>query len=253
MHAISRTDEENACMIAEVCGSNPSSRLVVQGSDTEPCASHSENSAKTSNRGGPRPGFGGPQPGSGRPRKRPIQTLPLGLRWYVAEIFGGAEQRIAQDLLEGETRLGYPKRPPFDVHAPTIAKERRIRGVHRVEHVPMFPGYVFVQFDRTVDDWGLINGMDGVRGVIRTRTHTPIPTPVGFVEWLIKDAPRRLKLAAGKMPQFEPGQRLRVMDGPFAEFPATCIACDGRVTSAHVHIFGRDTRVEMARDMFSAS
>lgn len=201
------------------------------------------------NSGGPRANSGGAREGAGRkPAQRIIQRSPPGPRWYVLQIHANARDRIVRDLVEGESRTGYPPRPPFTVELPMKADEVVRRGKREVVQVPMFTGYLFVQFDRDTDNWPAVQQVDGVIRVFTTRSLNPIPLPAGFVENLIKLAPERLHLPAVRMPLCEPGQKLRLAGGPMDGFPAVCLTCDGLTTRIGVHVFGRDVEMVVRRD-----
>ena len=255
MDAIDVSRAENACISASACGSPCASRSCVPASDAQPCASHGETGTEISKSGwgGSRANAGGARPGAGRPAKRIIEARPSGPRWHVAEIVGRDATAIVRDVLEGEVRRGYTPRPAFESYLPQIANERLIRGVKQTVLRAMFPGYLFVRFDRQADDWGTLVTIDGLRKVIATRTLIPVPLPSGFVEKLMQDEPERLKLPAVRLPCFDSGQRLKVEEGPFTGFPATCVRCDGYVTTARVHVFGREMDVEFPRRVFGAA
>lgn len=218
-----------------------------------PCVSNFPEAKKTSSWGGPRPGFGGPQPGSGRPRKkqeRAIQSKPLGSRWYVVELAFGADRRVIRDIIEGESREGRAPRPGYRAEMPMIATRRLRRGVWSIDHVPMFSGYIFVEFDAIADDWAPIRHIEGIAQLFMTKSMRPIPLPVGFVEWVIDTAAERLSLKAAKMLERQPGQQLLVADGPFADHPALCVECDGINTTAEIQFFGRLVRMTMPYSAF---
>jgi transcriptional antiterminator NusG len=169
------------------------------------------------------------------------------------QIAHGAESAVTRDLLDGEMRCGYPHRPPFDFRVPTIAEARRDRrGVTRIVAVPIVAGYGFVRFDRAVDPWGTITAVDGVTGVLKTRSGTPMPIRDAELAWLLGKSEESKRIRRGKLGHaaFAPGDQLRVVDGPFTSFPATCVDCDGDTTRARVWIFGRDTVVTLPRVCF---
>lgn len=224
---------------------------ALQSSQASPVRSICSETAETSKLGwgGARANSGGARPGSGRkPAQRVIQRNPPGPRWYVLQIQAHARDRIVRDLAEGESRTGYALRPPFVVQLPMTAVERVRRGKREVVQVPMFVGYLFVEFDRETDNWPTIQQVDGVIRVFTTRSLNPIPVPVGFVEMLIAQAPERLNLPAARMEPCEPGQALRLTGGPMNGFPAQCISCDGLTTRVSVHVFGRDVEMAVRRD-----
>ncbi len=216
-------------------------------------------------------GWGGAREGAGRPCNpdpkprvqakpapkpdllRKIQSRPLGPRWHVLELAHHAAHRVTREVAEGETRSGWPYRPGYRAELPMIAA-RRVRNGHAVmERVPMFPGYGFVEFDADADAWQALQQIDGVKRLFMTRTMRPIPLPVGFVEWLVSTASKRLSLTMPRKPPRQPGAPLTIADGPFATLPAVVVSCDGLATTACVEIFGRAVPVTMPYEAFDAA
>ncbi len=119
----------------------------------------------------------------------------------------------------------------------------------------MFPGYAFAYFDAAKgrhgasrDRWQPIARLPGVVRVLGSYD-APTPLPRGMVEWLIFATPeggvRVEELRA--MPQFKVGDRVRVLDGPFASFPAIVENVPARDRlQVLVGIFGRSTPVELS-------
>lgn len=190
------------------------------------------------NSGGPRPGFGGRQPGAGRPRNpapRIIQTRPYGKRWHCVHLAPHHEDRIVRELLEGETRRGFPSRPPFPIEYPfTVVHNRSHRRFGT--QIPMFAGYCFAEFDREKDPWPSLKTCEGA-AILATRSGTPLPLPVDFVSKIQADAPDRLCLPSRAMPAFAVGARVHIDSGPMAGHFGICLECDGVVTELEVTFF----------------
>lgn len=218
-----------------------------------------ENIKPTAGRGGSRTGSGRPLGSPNKPKPRILQRA-TGPRWYVFEMMRGQESRIVRELLEGEDRRGYIRRPSFEICQPRIVVEVVRKGKRQAVHQNMFAGYAFCFLTASIDPWPLIKEVEGVLRIFTTNSInpdtgnvTPLPLPVGFVEGLIETAPERLKLAAVRLPAYAPGQALRVESGPFVGHPARCVSCDGLTTKVSVHLFGRDVEIVLGRAGLSAA
>lgn len=194
------------------------------------------------NSGGPRANSGGARPGAGRKPRPVVVTEPIGLRWYVVETYPQAERNVAHDL----ARQGWTH------YLPLAAVRKRDPVLPTIFHkvlVPLFAGYLFVEFDRDSLTWGTIRDKcAGVRGIIRGGDGRPAPLGAGEVtKWKTGDA-ARLELASLAKPVRSVGTVLRVERGPFTSFDAKVVECDGFTTTVHVNVFGREVPVPMAWD-----
>jgi len=80
-------------------------------------------------------------------------SFPVGRAWFVACVLTGREAKVSAEIKS----LG------FSTYIPTERKKR----CGKVLIAPLFPGYVFIKFDRERDDWGAIDHIDGVLGVLK--------------------------------------------------------------------------------------
>ena len=111
----------------------------------------------------------------------------------------------------------------------------------------VFPGYVLVRMDLTDESWSCIRNTTGVTGFVGN-AHHPSPLTLDEVEAIL--APRPAKpgsKAEIKVVDFEVGESITVMDGPFATLPATIseIMPEQAKLKVLVSIFGRETPVEL--------
>ena len=126
-------------------------------------------------------------------------------RWYVAYTQTQAELRA----------VGHLKRQGFDAYSPQC---RRIRRHARREETvlrPLFPRYVFVALDLDVDRWRSVNGTVGVSRLV-CHGERPAPLPDGVVEGLRDGEIDEGVVPLSQLVLFDPGARLRVLDGAFA-------------------------------------
>ncbi len=127
----------------------------------------------------------------------------MGERWYVVQYLAHRENTAALNLKAQGFRLFFPQMMKTVRHARKLVEKR----------VALFPGYMFVGLDPMRSRWRSINGTFGVARLI-TVEHRPTPVPRGFVEDVIDclDENNNFHLNRG----LQPGQRVRVTNGPFA-------------------------------------
>ncbi len=125
--------------------------------------------------------------------------------WFVAETLPRKE-RIA------EINLG---RQSFASLCPRMRTVKR--HARRVENVltPVFPGYVFVRFDPRRDPWRAINGTLGVRRLLAADSAKPIPMPAYAMQQILERC--EAGLMTRLVDEFEPGAKVRILAGPFAD------------------------------------
>ena len=143
------------------------------------------------------------QPGKAESRN---QSAPAP-SWYVIQCKPAQNERAYQNL----TNQGY------HCFSPRLAVEKVVAGrrVSRVE--PLFPGYLFIQLQEGVEDWGAIRSTRGVLRLVRFGMN-PVPVPDDVIESLM----RRSVDAAGQAPApaYFSGQTVRITRGPFADLNA---------------------------------
>jgi transcription elongation factor/antiterminator RfaH len=157
-----------------------------------------------------------------------------GAEWFCAETHH-AHEHIAEAELGNQS---------FATFLPMVF-ERRVknRKIIRVE-VPMFPGYVFVRFDRQHDNWPPILGTKGVRGLLGPHKSRPTPLPLDLIHAIADNATALnaefLAHAQAKLT----GQRLRVTKGPWAGFEGVCLWHRNDRVRLLMSLFGRETQIE---------
>lgn len=166
------------------------------------------------------------------PMARPGGRAPGAENWFAAQLKPNAIH-IAQRNLD---RQGF-------VHfAPRMMVSRRQSGriLRRADMV--FPGYVFVQFDPDRPGWQAINATQGISRLVIGDPYRPRPVPPAFMQALLArcDGDGMLVPPA----DFDVGDRVELVDGPFATLVGRIAALDrdGRVR-VMMDLLGRQTRV----------
>ncbi len=138
------------------------------------------------------------------------------LAWYVVETHVRGEAQAMRNL----------EQQGFTSFCPRFRKQRR--HARRVDHslAPVFPGYLFVRFDRQRDGWHAINGTLGVKRLVGPSASTPQPMPAPAMAALIERCDGNL--ISGLFAELAPGQPVRLISGPFANRLAQVERLDGR-------------------------
>jgi transcriptional antiterminator NusG len=185
----------------------------------------------------------------------PIAALRQSLRyqpgdWYVVHSYAGYENRVKTNL---ETRIATLDMEEFiyQVEVPT-REEVEVRNGKR-QHVQnkVFPGYILVRMELTPESYSCVRNTPGVTGFVGSTDRADRPAPLSLdevVKWLAPAATIDKKARVEvKVLDFEVGNAVTVIDGPFASLSATNseINADQQKLKALVSIFGRETPVEL--------
>ncbi len=196
----------------------------------------------------------------------PVEELRAELRrapgdWFVVHSYAGYENKVKTNL---ESRISSLDMEDyiFQVEVPTEEVVEIKNGKRQQVNRKVFPGYILVRMELTDDSWGAVRNTPGVTGFVGA---TSKPSPLTMDEVIKILAPTVQKSgAAGKagstgaadgagsapaeVVDFEIGESVTVMDGPFATLPATINEIDALHAKLKVlvSIFGRETPVELS-------
>jgi transcription termination/antitermination protein NusG len=165
-----------------------------------------------------------------------------GRAWYVVHCYSGYENKV-QHNLEQRIESMDMKDKIFDVVIPTEEEIEVREGKRRTIERRVFPGYILVNMVMTESSWFVVRNTPGVTGFVGMG-NTPTPLRPEEVASIIKrmeaDAPR-IKVT------FRPGERVRIVDGPFNDFRGTVSEIDMERAKVRVMVnfFGRETPVEL--------
>ncbi|KXI22929.1 transcription termination/antitermination protein NusG [Photobacterium sanguinicancri] len=166
-------------------------------------------------------------------------------RWYVVQAFSGFEGRVAQSLREHIKMHGMEDL--FDeVLVPTEEVVEVRAGQRRKSERKFFPGYVLVQMVMNDESWHLVRSIPRVMGFIGGTSDRPSPISDKEAAAILNRLEKASESPIHKT-VFEPGEVVRVNDGPFADFNGTVeeVDYDKSRIKVSVSIFGRATPVEL--------
>lgn len=182
------------------------------------------------------------------PEATPDSELPAaeepddGRRWYVVHCYSGYENKVRHNLEQRIESMGM-KGKIFDVVVPT-EEELEVRdGKRRTVERRVFPGYILVQMVMSEESWYVVRNTPGVTGFVGMGNEPTALRPeevAQIVKRMEAEAPR-VKVT------FKPGQKVRIIDGPFNDFIGTVDALDMEKAKVRVMVsfFGRETPVEL--------
>ena len=176
--------------------------------------------------------------------------------WFVIHSYAGYENRVKANLLSRVTSLNMEPYI-FDVQVPMETVSEVKGGVRKMVTRVRMPGYVLVRMDLTDESWGAVRHTPGVTGFVG-HTHQPVPLSHDEIYTMLNPIFDTAGEAAGTaggaragethIVDFEVGESVTVMEGPFETLPATIseINPESQKLKVLVSIFGRETPVELS-------
>ena len=191
----------------------------------------------------------------------PVQQFKAELRllpgdWYVVHSYAGYENRVRTNL-ESRTQSLNMEDFIFQIEVPTHEVVEIKSGKRQQVQEKVLPGYILVRMDLTDESWAAVRNTPGVTGFVGLSSR-PSPLSLDEVASLLAPVPeekaaKKAEAVRAAAVDFEIGQSVTVMDGPFATLPATVneINPDTQKLKVLVSIFGRETPVELSFDQVS--
>ncbi|MGW0056765.1 transcription termination/antitermination protein NusG [Nocardia nova] len=202
----------------------------------------------------------------------PVAEMKAALRrapgdWYVIHSYAGYENKVKTNLETRVQNLGLEDYI-FQVEVPTEQVTEIKNGQRKNVQRKVLPGYILVRMDLNDESWGAVRNTPGVTGFVGA-TSRPSPLTINDVVKFLVPAEQQQKkpaaAAAGAAAStsetvteaaskpaievdFEVGESVTVMDGPFATLPASIseVNAEQQKLKVLVSIFGRETPVELA-------
>ncbi|MGU3437794.1 transcription termination/antitermination protein NusG [Actinomycetes bacterium M1A6_2h] len=195
----------------------------------------------------------------------PVAEMKAALRrapgdWYVIHSYAGYENKVKANL---ETRVQNLDVGDyiFQVEVPTEEVTEIKNGQRKQVNRKVLPGYILVRMELNDESWGAVRNTPGVTGFVGA-TSRPSPLTINeVVKFLLPQEEKKKVTAGGGAPEvssdgtskptievdFEVGESVTVMDGPFATLPASIseVNAESQKLKVLVSIFGRETPVEL--------
>ncbi len=166
-------------------------------------------------------------------------------RWYVVHAYSGFENQVKRSLAERIAR--YDMEDKFgEILVPTEELIEMREGQKRKSERKFFPGYVLVQMELDDDTWHLVKDVPKVMGFIGGTSDRPAPITDREAEAILNRIQEGVEKPRPKV-LFEPGEVVRICDGPFNDFNGVVEEVDYEKSRMRVSvlIFGRSTPVDL--------
>jgi transcription termination/antitermination protein NusG len=167
------------------------------------------------------------------------------MRWYVVHAYSGFENQVKRSLQERVARSGMQDKFG-DILVPTEEVIEMRDGQKRRSERKFFPGYVLVQMEMDDDTWHLVKECPKVMGFIGGTSDKPAPISDKEAEAILQRVQEGAEKPRPKV-LFEPGEVVRVTEGPFNDFNGVVeeVNYEKNRLRVAVLIFGRSTPVEL--------
>jgi transcription termination/antitermination protein NusG len=168
--------------------------------------------------------------------------------WYVIHTYAGYENKVKTNL-ESRINTMQMQEKIFDVVIPMEDVMEIKGGRKQVVQKKVFPGYLLVKMVYDDDSWYVVRNTPGVTGFVSSGTgQKPTPLSRREVEKIL--AVKKEEVKPTFRLDFEEGDVVRIISGPFADFNGTIdeINVDQSKVKVLVNIFDRETPVELSFD-----
>jgi transcription termination/antitermination factor NusG len=199
----------------------------------------------------------------------PVEAMKKALRiapgdWYVVHSYAGYENKVKTNL-EARIQSLDVEDYIYQIEVPTEEVTEIKNGKRAQVNRKVLPGYLLVRMELNDESWGAVRNTPGVTGFVGA-TSRPSPLTIDEVVKILvpATAPQAAKVTGGEtttgtaaapvaVVDFEVGESVTVMDGPFATLPATIneINAEQQKLQVLVSIFGRETPVELSFNQVS--
>jgi transcriptional antiterminator NusG len=166
-------------------------------------------------------------------------------RWYVVHVYSGYEQQAVRSLKERISHSGMAEQFG-EILVPTEEVIEMRGGQKRKSDRKFFPGYVLIQMEMNDATWHLVKEVPKVMGFIGGTSDRPAPISDKEAQHIIDRIQEGVEKPKPKV-LFEPGEVVRVVEGPFADFSGVVeeVNYEKSRLRVAVTIFGRSTPLEL--------
>ena len=169
----------------------------------------------------------------------------MSLQWYVVHAYSNFEHKVKESLIERVRRAGLQDKFG-EVLVPTEEVVEMREGQRRKSERKFFPGYVLVQMEMDDETWHLVKEVPKVLGFIGGSSDKPAPITDKEAQAILNRVQEGVDKPRPKV-LFEPGEVVRVTEGPFNDFSGMVenVNYEKSKVRVAVQILGRSTPVEL--------
>ncbi|MET0794291.1 MAG: transcription termination/antitermination protein NusG [Polyangiaceae bacterium] len=169
----------------------------------------------------------------------------MALQWYVVHAYSNFEHKVKSSLIDRVRRFGLEAKFG-EILVPTEEVVEMREGQRRKSERKFFPGYVLVQMEMDDETWHLVKEVPKVLGFIGGSSDRPAPITDREAQAILNRVQEGVDKPRPKV-LFEPGEVVRVTDGPFNDFSGVVeqVNYEKSKVRVAVQILGRSTPVEL--------
>jgi transcriptional antiterminator NusG len=169
----------------------------------------------------------------------------MALQWFVVHAYSNFEHKVKSSLIERVRRAGLETKFG-EILVPTEEVVEMREGQRRKSERKFFPGYVLVQMEMDDETWHLVKEVPKVLGFIGGSSDKPAPITEREAQAILNRVQEGVDKPRPKI-LFEPGEVVRVTDGPFNDFSGVVeqVNYEKSKVRVAVQILGRSTPVEL--------
>ena len=171
-----------------------------------------------------------------------IEEEPIEGQWYVLHTYSGYENKVKKTIESRIDALDMGDRV-FEIVVPTQEEVEFKDGVRKTVQRKVFPGYVLVRMLMDEDTWYQLRNTPGVTGFV-SQDNKPLPLLEDIATTMLEE----MEQEAPKVTvSFQMGDRVRIVEGPFADFTGEVDEVNNEKGKIKVLVsfFGRETPVEL--------
>tara|TARA_B100000965_G_scaffold405546_1_gene440011 strand:+ start:1512 stop:2060 length:549 start_codon:yes stop_codon:yes gene_type:complete len=175
-----------------------------------------------------------------------MELVKMAMKWYVLQAFSGFENKVKQTLEDTIKREGLES--SFgEILVPTEEVLEIKEGKKKRTERKYFPGYVMIKMDLNDSTWHMVKSAPKVLGFVGSTSERPIPLEQSEAESLIQSMQEGVDKPKPKV-MFEPGEVVRITDGPFNDFNGVVEKVDFEKNRLKVSVlvFGKPTPIELS-------
>jgi transcriptional antiterminator NusG len=249
-------EAQSAAAAAAEAAGEPAGAVDGSAADAEPVDTETEGDAQAG------ADAAAPAEDEAEPPADPYADFKMQLRmqpgdWYVVHSYAGYENRVKTNI-ETRTQTLNMEDYIFQIEVPQHEVTEIKGGKRQKVNEKVLPGYILVRMELTDESWAAVRNTPGVTGFVGL-SNKPSPLSLDEVASLLAPEPeepakgKEQAKAAAPSVDFEVGESVTVMDGPFATLPATVneINAEQQKLKVLVSIFGRETPVELSFNQVS--
>jgi transcriptional antiterminator NusG len=169
----------------------------------------------------------------------------MALQWFVVHAYSNYEHKVKSSLIDRVRRAGLENKFG-EILVPTEEVVEMREGQRRKSERKFFPGYVLVQMEMDDETWHLVKEVPKVLGFIGGSSDRPAPITEREAQAILNRVQEGVDKPRPKI-LFEPGEVVRVTDGPFNDFSGVVeqVNYEKSKVRVAVQILGRSTPVEL--------